>query len=333
MDIREAFYDAIIDGETPVAGQIRETCIRQMQEALPNKPELWDELTPKYNPGCKRVLITDDYYPALARDNVRLETRPISHINKGGIAVASGDEEEYDLIVCATGFKTLEFMYPIEILGKRGRALGDIWKTGAQALNGVVVEDLPNFAMLYGPNTNLGHNSIILMIEAQSRYINALIAPVLEARKQGKALSLSPKKECVEKYNNEVQAVLKNSSFADPACNSWSVAFQSVFLVPGLSVDKLRRYKNEAGLITNNWSGTVVEYQKGLAQVTWDEYEVEGSGQDLLFGRKKTKIGRVVEESRVSDSTIAILGAVSAAALGAGWLANRTKFLSTLQAR
>lgn len=86
-------------------------------------------------------------------------------------------------------------------------------------------------------------------------------------------------------------------------------------------------------MITNNWSGTVVEYQKGLAQVTWDEYEVEGSGQDLLFGRKKTKIGRVVEETRVSDSTIAILGAVSAAALGAGWLANRTKFLSTLQAR
>ena len=220
MDFREAFYDAVIDGSTELAGVIKQQCIEQMHAHLPGQEELWEKLTPTYNPGCKRVLISDDYYPALARDNVRLETRPISKISESGIDVEGG-EEEYDLIVCATGFKTLEFMHPIELYGKGGRSLSDIWKTGARAFKGVTVQDLPNFGILYGPNTNLGHNSIILMIEAQSRYINALIAPILEARMQGVTLGISPKQGSIDKYNDLVQAVLRNSSFADPACNSW----------------------------------------------------------------------------------------------------------------
>lgn len=222
MDFREAFYDAVIDGNTPLAEVIRSECIRQMHEALPGKEDMWKLLTPTYNPGCKRVLISDDYYPALARENVRLETRPISKITKTGVDVEGGSEE-YDLVVCATGFQTLEFMHPIELYGTGGRALSDVWKRGAQALNGVTVEDLPNFGMLYGPNTNLGHNSIILMIEAQSRYISALVAPVMEARTRGGALSLMPKQAQIEKYNEKVQGVLKKSSFADPNCNSWYV--------------------------------------------------------------------------------------------------------------
>lgn len=223
MDFRESFYNAVIDGNHPFADVIRSECVRMMHSQLPDRPDLWEALTPTYNPGCKRVLITDDYYPALGQENVRLETRPISEVNKTGIEVEGGEEEEYDLIVCATGFQTTEFMHPIELYGSGGRALSDIWKTGARALNGVTVEDLPNFGMLYGPNTNLGHNSIVLMIEAQSKYINGLITPVLEARKQGKSLSLSPKQAQVEKFNEKVQDVLKNSSFADPNCNSWFV--------------------------------------------------------------------------------------------------------------
>jgi len=220
MDFREAFYGAVIDGENPLAGEIRDSCVQQMHAALPDRKDLWDKLTPNYNPGCKRVLISDDYYPTLARENVRLETRPISKLNETGIQV-EGSEEEYDLVVCATGFQTLEFMHPIELYGKGGRALSDIWKTGARAFKGVTVQDLPNFGMLYGPNTNLGHNSIILMIEAQSRYINALVKPVLEARRQGTRLSLSPKQSSLDEYNDAVQKILKNSSFADPGCNSW----------------------------------------------------------------------------------------------------------------
>jgi hypothetical protein len=101
--------------------------------------------------------------------------------------------------------------------------------------------------MLYGPNTNLGHNSIILMIEAQSRYINGLITPVLEARKEGKVLSLTPKSEKVKEYNAQIQSELQKSSFNDPSCQSW--------------------YKTESGRITNNWSRTVIDYQNQLSKV------------------------------------------------------------------
>ena len=159
MDIRESFYDAVIDGKSAAAGEIRTLCLDQMHAQLSDRPELWEKLTPTYAPGCKRVIITDDYYPALARDNVSLETRPIDKITASGIEVQADEKEntpthqDYDLIVCATGFKTLQFMHPIEVYGINGRALSDIWKQGAQAYLGTTVEDLPNFGMLYGPNS------------------------------------------------------------------------------------------------------------------------------------------------------------------------------------
>ena len=114
------------------------------------------------------------------------------------------------------------------------------------------------------------------MIEAQSRYINGLITPVLAARQAGQALSLSPKHFKVVAYNERVQEVLLKSSFNDPNCNSW--------------------YKNEAGLITNNWSGTVVEYQKQLERVDFGEYVVEGTGTEVVKGGEEVrKVGRVRE--------------------------------------
>lgn len=226
MDFREAFYDAVIDGNSSLAEEIRNQSTTMMRAQLPDRPDMWEKLTPKYNPGCKRVIITDDYFPTLAKPHVSLETRPIHSIGPSSVSVVgdSGEpevvESDYDLLVCATGFKTVEFMHPIELTGRNGRTLSDVWRNGAQAYNGTCVEDMPNFGMLYGPNTNLGHNSIILMIESQSRYINGLIGPVLDARRRGKSLALSPKHEKVVAYNERVQGVLQNSSFNDPSCNS-----------------------------------------------------------------------------------------------------------------
>lgn len=151
------------------------------------------------------------------------------------------------------------------------------------------------------------------MIEAQSRYINGLIKPVLDARRTGKALSLAPKPEKVKEYNARVQKILLNSSFNDPNCNSW--------------------YKNEAGLITNNWSGTVVEYQDLLSKVDYEDYEVEGSGTGLVREKPVLKIGRVREESSVSDRTLMLLGAVSTAAVVGGWLARNSRYLAALKVR
>lgn len=316
MDFREAFFGAVSDGEGPVANEIRRSCLEMMRTALPDRPETWEKLTPTYAPLCKRVIISDDYYPCLARPNVQLESRKISSITSTGVSVEEGGQdshEELDLLVCATGFQTLDFMHPISITGSNGRALSDIWTNGARAFNGVTVEDMPNFGMLYGPNTNLGHNSIILMIEAQSRYINALITPVLAARRRGQTLAVKPKKDVLDAYNEQVQEVLKKSAFADPNCNSW--------------------YKNDAGVITNNWSGTVVDYQIRLSKIDWDDYDIEGSAKQELDGKGEVDIGRVVEESRVSDLTVAALSVVGVAAVAAGFMARHSRYLSSVRVR
>lgn len=214
MDFRELTHGFVASPDSDISKLFTSMSKDMLQAQLPNRPDLHEKLIPNYHLGCKRIIISDDYFPALGQPNVALETRPISHISGTSIHVSSPSDgpvptqEEYDLLVCATGFKTVDFMHPIQLSGQNGRSISDIWKDGAQALYGITVESMPNFGMLYGPNTNLGHNSIILMIEAQSRYINALIAPVLAARSAGHSLSLTPRKDRLTTYNAQIQREL-----------------------------------------------------------------------------------------------------------------------------
>lgn len=298
MDFRESFFDGVFNPESQFTSNIKSWHNTLLTEVLGDRPDLMKLLTPDYSPGCKRVLISDDFFPALKLPNVSLETRQIHRITDQGIEVEGEIHEDFDLIVLATGFRTVEFMHPIKITGANGRSLEEIWKGGAQAYYGITVDDLPNFGMLYGPNTNLGHNSIILMIEAQSRYINALIEAVIQAKRQGKSLAITPKKSIYAAFNKKIQELLQSSSFADPRCNSW--------------------YKVD-GNVTNNWSGTVVEYQKSLSSINWADYDLEGDGKSVLDGKKETHIGRVREETYVSYKTMAI-GALGALAVTGGLL-------------
>ncbi|KAG9953834.1 FAD/NAD(P)-binding domain-containing protein, partial [Aureobasidium melanogenum] len=278
MDFRESFYGIIGDSTSAGADEVRKYNQEMLDAAFPNNPTMQEKLRPNYNPGCKRIIISDDYYPALALPHVSLITDKISNITKTGIETEGGQHHDYDLIVLATGFKTLDFMHPIQMQGYNNTSLSSIWSQGARALYGITVSSMPNFGMCYGPNTNLGHNSIILMIEAQSRYINALISPVLEARKQGLKLGIRPKDSRMQDYNSQLQTDLSNSAFADPNCNSW--------------------YKTSEGLITNNWSNDVITYQEMISKVDWDEdYELEGDGKRVLENRKVDRIGRVKEET------------------------------------
>ena len=324
MDFRESFYDAVIDGQSDFAKLIRTSTVDMLKAQLPNRPDLWEQLTPDYNPGCKRVIISDDYYPALADPRTQLETTKIKRITESGIEMEDGTHHVHDTIVLATGFRTVEFLHPIRITGTQNRSLSDVWAAngGASALYGTVVPCLPNFGMFYGPNTNLGHNSIILMIEAQSRHLNTLVSAVLDARARGTRIGLVPKEQRTKEYNDEMQKILMDSSFADPKCNSC--------------------YKNKQGKITNNWSGTVIEYQEMLSKVDWDDFEtIAGpnmahdteeeqtankaiSASKVVFGtgKQKTQIGRVHEETLVSNTTLVLgtLGAAAAAAAAAAWI-------------
>ncbi|KAF2445185.1 FAD/NAD(P)-binding domain-containing protein [Karstenula rhodostoma CBS 690.94] len=318
MDFKELAYAFVASADSDVSKMFTSMSKEMLRNQLPNRPDLHEKLIPKYQLGCKRIISSDDYFPALGQDNVTLETRPIDHIEGNSVKVfgSNGEivsaQDNYDLLVCATGFKTVDVMHPIQLYGKNGRHIGDVWKDGAKAYYGITVEDMPNFGMLYGPNTNLGHNSIILMIEAQSRYINGLITPVLEARNRGRALSLTPKKERVEAYNAQIQEELQHSTFNDPNCQSW--------------------YKNEKGVITNNWSRTVVEYQKMVEDVNFEDFVVEGSGRDEAERRKTIHVGRVREESSVSDRTL-LIGAVSTAAVVGGWFLRNSRYLQRIRPR
>ncbi|KAH0373227.1 FAD/NAD(P)-binding domain-containing protein, partial [Aureobasidium melanogenum] len=302
MDFREGFYGIIGEPTSAGADEVRKYNQDMLDAAFPHDTIMQDKLRPNYNPGCKRIIISDDYYPTLALDHISLHTEKISSINKTGIEIEGGQQHDYDLIVLATGFQTLDFMHPISMQGYNNTALSSIWSRGAKALYGITVSSMPNFAMLYGPNTNLGHNSIILMIEAQSRYINALISPVLEARTAGLGLSIRPKDSRMNEYNDKLQNELSHSAFADPNCNSW--------------------YKTEEGLITNNWSKTVIDYQEMISKVNWeDDYEVEGDGKRVLEKRKVDRIGRVREETVVSNGVLGVMGVMSVAAfVAAGWI-------------
>jgi cation diffusion facilitator CzcD-associated flavoprotein CzcO len=148
MEIRESFHDAVINGQHPFAEELRRQSKAMMETQLADHPDLWEKLTPKYNSGCKRVIISDDYYPTLALPNVALETRPIHRIGSNSVIVIGEDgqsdvvEADYDLLVCATGFQTTEFLHPIQLTGKNGRQLSDVWHKGAQAYNGTCVEDM-----------------------------------------------------------------------------------------------------------------------------------------------------------------------------------------------
>jgi hypothetical protein len=134
------------------------------------------------------------------------------------------------------------------------------------------------------------------MIEAQSRYINALVGEILRARRQGQSLAIKPNPDALERYNRELQQVLATGSFADPKCSSW--------------------YKTEEGKITNNWSSTVVDYQRNLSQVRWSDYVVEGSAKDNARTRKTTHLGRVREESYLSNGSLILTAASMFAVAG-----------------
>lgn len=186
MDMREGFYTKTSLANTDEKDKIQRACLEMMERQIPGNISLREKLTPDYPAGCKRVISSDDFYPALNQPHVLLETSPITRMSGSGIWTNAEKEHhhELDCLILATGFMTHEFVFPMKFYGRGGRPLREIWTDGAQAFRGVTVADMPNFGMLYGPNTNLGHNSIVLMIEAQSRYLNAIIGKVIKAKSQ-----------------------------------------------------------------------------------------------------------------------------------------------------
>ncbi len=178
--------------------------------------ELRGKLTPDYPFGCKRALVCSDFYKAVLRDNVELVTERIERVTPGAIVTADGRERPLDAIVLATGFKATEYLASIDVVGVGGRRLHDDWSEVAHAYMGLTVAGYPNFFMLYGPNTNQGGNSIIVILEAQATYVLS----ALRAMRWRRARAVDVRRDVMDAYNRELQEALAGTIWSD-GCQSY----------------------------------------------------------------------------------------------------------------
>jgi cation diffusion facilitator CzcD-associated flavoprotein CzcO len=181
-------------------------------------PQLRDKLTPRYEIGCKRILMSNEYFPALQQPNAELVTEAIERITPRGIVTADGVERPADAIVWGTGFHVTDMPYVEWIHGREGRALGDVWREhGMQALRGTTVAGFPNLFLLVGPNTGLGHNSIVFMIESQLAYVMG----ALRALDANGAAALDTRPDAQAAFNAAVQARMRGTVWTKGGCASW----------------------------------------------------------------------------------------------------------------
>ncbi len=169
-------------GNRFVRRKATEIATRHMQKQIQD-PKLRAALTPKYELGCKRVLVSDDFYPTLKRENVELITEGIAEVCEHSIVTTDGIERPIDVLIFGTGFRATEPLIGIRIVGRGGVEIHDAWRERMSAYLGVTVNGFPNFFLLLGPNTGLGHNSVVLMIEAQVRYVMSCLK-LMQRRKR-----------------------------------------------------------------------------------------------------------------------------------------------------
>jgi cation diffusion facilitator CzcD-associated flavoprotein CzcO len=216
-------------------------------------PELRRKLTPSYRAGCKRILNSDTYYRGIADTKAELVTERINRIDADGIHTEDGAVRAVDVIVFATGFHVSDSYTYVDIKGAHGEDLLDRWKReGLQAHRGIAIADVPNLFFLLGPNTGLGHNSVVFMIESQIRYVAQAIAAVENARVQ----ALAPTRAAQDQFNGVVQNQLERSVWSTGGCTSW--------------------YLDEHGENRTLWSGMTWQYWIVTRKLQRKEYRFSG---------------------------------------------------------
>lgn len=181
-------------------------------------PELRRKVTPDYTLGCKRILMSDEYYPALTRDNVEVVTDGIREVRARSVVTQDGVERPADAIIFGTGFQVSDPIGPMKIVGADGQEVRESWKdTGMEAYLGVSVSGFPNLFLLLGPNTGLGHTSIIFMIESQVNYVMQAVKTVLRRPRT----SVDVKSDVQARFNRKLQQRLDQAVWSAGGCKSW----------------------------------------------------------------------------------------------------------------
>jgi cation diffusion facilitator CzcD-associated flavoprotein CzcO len=219
-----------------------------MRWQLRGDPDLRRKVWPDYTFGCKRVLFSSDWLPALRRDNVDVVTDAVTAITPTGIVTADGRTREVDCIVWGTGFRTNDFMLPMDVTGVGGRTLKETWADGAHAHLGITVPGFPSMFLMYGPNTNTSGGSIVVYLEAQARYLRQALQL---ARRTG-AAAVDVREDVESAFDRETQARFAGTAWT--RCDSW--------------------YRNEGGRVVANWPGYMREYEQATAQLEPSEFEL-----------------------------------------------------------
>jgi cation diffusion facilitator CzcD-associated flavoprotein CzcO len=209
-------------------------------------PAVRAKLTPHYPIGCKRILISNDYLRAFNRENVELVTDAITEVRARSVVTSDGREHAIDALVLATGFHASEHLAPFEVRGRGGRDLDETWCDGAEAYLGTTIAGFPNLFLIVGPNTGLGHSSMVFMIESQVAY--ALDA-IRTMRTRG-LRSVEVRAAAQARYNDEMQRRLAKTVWAG-GCKSWYLtrSGKNVTLWPGYTFEfrlRTRRFDVEA---------------------------------------------------------------------------------------
>jgi cation diffusion facilitator CzcD-associated flavoprotein CzcO len=219
-------------------------------------PELREKVTPHFAFGCKRVLISNDYYPALAADNVDLVTDPIAKVTGSAVVTADGTEREIDVLVVATGFYTTELPIAEHVVGKHGLSLADQWRdSGMTAYKGTTVPNFPNLFMIVGPNTGLGHSSMVLMIESQVAYIR----DALRTMRTGGYDVVEVDQATTDRYNAALQGRMRRTVWSTGGCDSW--------------------YLDAHGKNTTLWPRSTLDFRRRLASFDPGAYMLSATGQ------------------------------------------------------
>ncbi|MEC4015254.1 flavin-containing monooxygenase [Streptomyces sp. H27-D2] len=223
---------------------------RQIKRAIKD-PVLRAKLTPDYRIGCKRILLSSSYYPALAQPNVDLVASGLKEVRGSTLVAADGTETEVDAIVFGTGFHVTDMPIAHRITGANGATLAEEWKDGMEALRGASAAGFPNFMTIIGPNTGLGNSSMILMIESQ---LNYMVDFMRQLDMLGGKTALDARPSAVHAWNQQVQERMKRTVWTTGGCDSW--------------------YLDSNGRNTTAWPGTTAEFRKVTRRLDLGEYEV-----------------------------------------------------------
>jgi cation diffusion facilitator CzcD-associated flavoprotein CzcO len=227
---------------------LRAVARRQIEKAIAD-PELRRKVTPEDEIGCKRIMVTDDWYPTLAKPGVELVTDRIAEVTPTGIRTADGTERPADVLVLASGFKTHGFVAPMEIAGTAGRTLAEEWGDLPRAYLGITVPGFPNLFLLYGPNTNGGTGSVINTIECAMGHVLA----ALDELERADARRIEVRREAAASFDRELRAAL-GATVWHTGCSNW--------------------YVDANGADPNQWPWLWTSYRRRTARLAPGAYEL-----------------------------------------------------------